>query len=101
MGMRAQLDADLAMLRTLCDESVPLDERRQLLRSLAQHVCVEPEHQLVLESVRALLPRGPLSAARLAVHLNNRGFPDTDVEKYFQPPAARQVRAGPSDEPAS
>src|SRR6185437_3099670 len=31
----------------------------------------------------ALFPRGPITAQKLIIHLNNRGFPDTDIEKYF------------------
>jgi hypothetical protein len=33
--------------------------------------------------VRALLTRGLFSSESLAVHLNNRGFPDTDLDKYL------------------
>jgi hypothetical protein len=39
---------------------------------------------VVFESIRALFSCGDFSAVQLRVHLNNRGFPDTDVEKYFQ-----------------
>ncbi len=50
------------------------------------------EHQVVFESIRFLLSRGTLTAARLAVHLNNRGFPDVDMEKYFPQPRPRIAR---------
>jgi hypothetical protein len=42
-------------------------------------------HRVVFESICALFPRGTITAEKLIVHLNNRGFPDTDVEKYFTP----------------
>ena len=77
--------AELQALRGLCDERVSQEERQALAQSLRQHAFVEPEHQAVFESVCGLIARGPFSAAQLRVHLNNRGFPDTDVEKYFQP----------------
>jgi len=36
----------------------------------------------VFGSIRALLLHDRLSNTHLAVHLNNRGFPDVDLEKY-------------------
>lgn len=73
---------EFQILRTLCDESVPREDRVKLIESHAHHAFIEPEHQVVFESIRALFPRGAVTAARLAVHLTNRGFPDIDVEKY-------------------
>jgi len=40
------------------------------------------KHQIVFESIRSLLLHDRPSKASLAVHLNNRGFPDVDLEKY-------------------
>jgi hypothetical protein len=85
MNREAQLATELEALRALCDEAVPREERLKGMQSFSRHVFVEPEHQVVYESIRALLLRGPFSVTQLRVHLNNRGFPDTDVEKYFQP----------------
>jgi hypothetical protein len=83
------VEAELKILRTLCDEAVSREERLQLLNSYAGHSFAEPEHQVVFESVRALFPRGPITSASLIVHLTNRGFPDIDVEKYC--PAAPKL----------
>ncbi len=66
-------------------------ERQNLMQSLSPNTFVEPEHQVVFESIRALFPRGPISVGQLRVHLNNRGFPDTDVEKYFQSAPAGNI----------
>jgi hypothetical protein len=85
MDRETQFATDLQALRSLCDEAIPREERLSLMQSLSGHVFVEPEHQVVFESIRALFTRGPVSMAQLHVHLNNRGFPDTEVEKYFQP----------------
>lgn len=84
MNDQTQFASDLQALRTLCDEDAPRDERQKLIHSLKQHIFIDQEHQVVFESIRALLPRGPISVTRLRIHLNNRGFPDVDVEKYFQ-----------------
>jgi hypothetical protein len=92
MDPETQFTAELQSLRTLCDESAPRDERQTLMNSLNQHIFIEPEHQVVFESIQTLFPRGPISMAQLRVHLNNRGFPDTDVEKYFQSPSGGNIR---------
>jgi hypothetical protein len=84
MDRETQSAAELQSLRVLCDEATPREERTILTQSLSQHAFIEPEHEVVFESIRALSPRGPMSVTQLRVHLNNRGFPDTDVEKYFQ-----------------
>jgi hypothetical protein len=84
MDDKRQFAGELDDLRTLCDEAVPHDERQRLMHSLNQRIFVEPEHQVVFESIQALFPRGPISMTQLRIHLNNRGFPDTHVEKYFQ-----------------
>lgn len=95
MDRETQLTNELQALRALCDEMVSPEERQALAESLCRQAFVEPEHQVVFESICALIARGPFSAAQLCVHLNNRGFPDTDVEKYFQhaPPEDMQQRA--------
>jgi len=88
MDRKTKFAAELQALRTLCDERVARNLRQNLIQSLGPRAFSEPEHQVVYESIRALFPRGPISMEQLRVHLNNRGFPDTDVEKYFQPAAA-------------
>ena len=85
MDRKTKFAAELQALRTLCDERVARNLRQNLIQSLGPRAFSEPEHQVVYESIRALFPRGPISMEQLRVHLNNRGFPDTDVEKYFQP----------------
>lgn len=85
MDRKTQLTAEFRALCTLCDESVARNLRQNLIDSLSPRKFTEPEHRVVFESICALFPRGPITAEKLMVHLNNRGFPDTDVEKYFAP----------------
>ena len=92
MDRKTQLAAELQALCTLCDEAIPRKLRQNLIQSLSPRKFTEPEHRVVFESVCALFPRGPITAESLRIHLNNRGFPDTDVERYFQPTATRGVR---------
>jgi hypothetical protein len=79
------MEAELQILRTLCDESAPREQRSRVIESYAHQTFADPEHQVVFESIRALFPRGVITAARLIVHLTNRGFPDIEVEKYCPP----------------
>jgi hypothetical protein len=97
MDRETQFATELQALRVLCDEAIARELRQRLMMSLAQHAFLEPEHQVVFESIRGLFPRGPISVAQLRIHLNNRGFPDTDVEKYFQPAQAGNIEYRPTD----
>jgi hypothetical protein len=83
MNRVAQLTAEVHVLGTLCIREDPRDARAELVQVLEHYAFLEPEHQIVFESIRSLLLHDRLSNARLSVHLNNRGFPDVDLEKYF------------------
>ncbi len=85
MDRKTQLTAELRALCTLCDEAVPRNLRQNLIQSLSPRKFAEPEYRVVFESICALFPHGPITAASLRVHLINRGFPDTDTEAYFKP----------------
>jgi hypothetical protein len=97
MDRESQFAAELQALRALCDEAAPREERQRVMQTLSHHVFIEPEHQVVFESIRALFPRGRISVAQLTVYLNNRGFPDTDLEKYFRDEPARRNEQPPAD----
>jgi hypothetical protein len=97
MDREPQFATELQTLRALCDETAPPEERQKLMESLSRHAFIEPEHQVVFESICALLPRGPISMVQLRVHLNNRGFPDAGVERYFQPAPAGRIEQRPMD----
>jgi hypothetical protein len=90
---RLALEAEV--LRALCGGAGTTEQRRALHESLAGYRFSEPEHQVVFESLCAMSGRREISAAVLAVHLNNRGFPDLDFEKYFvaAPPSVEQALA--------
>jgi hypothetical protein len=96
MDRETQFATEMQALRVLCDEAVAREQRQRLLESLDQHTFIDPEHQVVFESIRALFQRGPISMAQLRVHLNNRGFPDTDVEKYVLAPHAGNIEFRPA-----
>jgi hypothetical protein len=80
------VEAEIQILRTLCDEGVPREARLKLIESYAHKSFTEPEHQVVFESIRALFLHGAITPARLITHLTNRGFPDVDTRKYLSAP---------------
>ena len=82
MDRVAQLTTEVQVLGTLCNREDPRDVRAELVHVLEHYAFLEPEHQIVFESIRSLLLHDRLSKASLAVHLNNRGFPDVDLEKF-------------------
>ena len=96
MDRETQFATELQALRVLCDEAIASEQRQGIMQSLADYAFIEPEHQVVFESIRALSSRGPISAGQLRVHLNNRGFPDTDVEQYFLPAQTGNIELWPS-----
>jgi hypothetical protein len=82
MDRAALLLAEVQILGTLCTQAGTLEQRNELAHTLDGYAFLEPEHQIVFGSIRALLPHDRISNSNLAVHLNNRGFPDVDLEKY-------------------
>src|ERR1700680_1277514 len=82
MDRAALLLTEVQILGTLCNQGGKSEQRNELVKTLDRYAFIEPEHQIVFQSIRSLLPHDRLSNARLAVHLNNRGFPDVDLEKY-------------------
>jgi hypothetical protein len=82
MDRAALLMAEVQILGTLCTQAGTVEQRNELAHTLDCYSFLEPEHQIVFGSIRALLPHSRLSNTHLAVHLNNRGFPDVDLQKY-------------------
>jgi hypothetical protein len=78
----APVVAEARLLGTLCNREGTSEQRTELAHTLDHYVFLEPEHQVVFESIRSLLPHDRISTTRLAVQLNNRGFPDVDLETY-------------------
>ncbi len=92
MNCESQCEKELSALQSLCDATATTEERRKLMEQFQKCLFVDPEHQVVFESIRALSRRGPITLTNLRIHLNNRGFPDTDLEKYFQPAQSERGR---------
>lgn len=83
MNSVTQSDQELRTLRELCDTANSRERRLELLKSLDRSQFLDHEHQVVFESICFVLARTEVSKNRLAVNLNNRGFPDIELEKYL------------------
>jgi hypothetical protein len=75
--------AEIEMIGTLIKRVGTNAQRTELVRTLENYAFVEPEHRIVFESIRFLVLRDTVSKEKLAVHLNNCGFPDVDLDKYI------------------
>src|ERR1700692_2236596 len=82
MNRKAQLEAEVQVLGTLCNRAGAREQHADIVSAFDHYQFLEPEHQIIFGSIRSLLVRDRLSTTNLAVHLNNRGFPDVDLEKY-------------------
>jgi hypothetical protein len=82
MNRETQLEAEVQVLGTLCNGTGVREQRNKLANILGHYTFLVPEHEIVFGSICSLLVHDRLSKTRLAVHLNNRGFPDVDLEKY-------------------
>jgi len=82
MDRASLLLAEGQILGTLCNQVGTSEQRNELVKILERYAFLEPEHQIVFASIRSLIRHDRLSITRLAVQLNNRGFPDVDLEKY-------------------
>ena len=82
MDHATQLLAEVQVLGTLCSLAVTSEQRDELAQALNRYSFLEPEHEIIFESIRALLLHHWFSYKSLAVNLNNRGFPDVDLDAY-------------------
>jgi len=82
MNRETQVEAETRVLGTLCRAAGAREHCAEIVSALDGYEFLEPEHQIVFGSIAALLSGGRLSTANLAVHLNNRGFPDVDLDRY-------------------
>ena len=82
MNRETQIEVETRVLGTLCRVAGAREQCAEIVSALDGYEFLEPEHQIVFGSIGVLLAGGRLSTANLAVHLNNRGFPDVDLDRY-------------------
>jgi len=80
------VEGERQALRTLCGAPLTATERAEAARLLANYRFCEPAHQVLFEALRELRTPDPRAIReRLPVFLNNKGFPDLDLNWLFEP----------------
>lgn len=80
------IEAERNALRALCQGTAQGSVHAEGLSILAPYAFVDKVHQLVFDTLREILSADPeVIRAQLPSRLNNRGFPDLDVETFFKP----------------
>jgi hypothetical protein len=88
------LKAERNVLRAMCQGVPGCDVLRDGLEILADHSFMDSTHQLVFDTLRELRAGNPqLIRERMPARLNNKGFPDVDLETFFAPQRLRADEA--------
>lgn len=74
------------VLGALCAAPLPLEDRGEVLRSLANYNWILPDHRVIYEALRRSRQRNPAALREHVVaEITRLGFPDIDVEPFFNP----------------
>lgn len=80
------LEAERTILRLLCQAGLTGAERVENMRLLSGYRFRDGEHQIIFESLRELRAADPKTIReQLFARLNNKGFPDLDLDWLFEP----------------
>ncbi|HEX2714228.1 MAG TPA: hypothetical protein VHM88_18705 [Candidatus Acidoferrales bacterium] len=80
------LGVERDVLRAMCQSVPGCDVLHDGLEILADYRFMDSTHQLVFDTLRELRAGNPrLIRERLPARLNNKGFPDLDLETFFAP----------------
>jgi hypothetical protein len=84
---------ELRVLRSLC-ASTQLARTRAAVARLAGYDWTEPDHAVVFTAIRGAAERGAAVTSETLMALATRaGFPDLELQAYFQPREASSVEA--------
>ena len=80
------IEAERNLLRALCTGAAEASVLLEATETLASYAFAEPLHQIIFDVLVEIGPRDPcVVREQLAVRLNNKGFPDLDLETFFAP----------------
>lgn len=86
-----KIAAERALLAALCQNSSSTPVRLEVLQRLAGHLFATTEHEVIFQALRTLPSASPeKTRAALIAALTRMGFPDVDLEPFFEaaaPPA--------------
>lgn len=78
--------AEATLLRWLCSSHVNPGDRHRIAQKLAAHRCGDTHRQVLAECLAAL-PPAPIANlhAEIVSRLTRSGFPDMNLDLYFEP----------------
>ncbi len=80
------LEAERDVLRAMCQGTPERAVLSEGLEILADYCFTDSTHQLVFDTLRELRAANPqIIRETLPVRLNNKGFPDMNLETFFVP----------------
>lgn len=83
---RSVIDAEREILRAMCLGTPERTIRAEAIDLLANYPFADSAHQLLFDALREIRTDVPrLIREQLPAHLSNKGFPDMDVETFFEP----------------
>ena len=83
---RILLETELAVLRAMCQGARDGRVWAKGISLLVNYPFLDPHHQIVFDTLRELPSDDPEKIRLvLAAWLTRKGFPDVDVDSYFQP----------------
>src|SRR2546425_6436722 len=81
-----KLEVERTVLRAMCVGALGRTVWREGVDLLADYRFADNVHQLIFEAMREIQTDDPqIIRELLPARLNNKGFPDLDLETYFQP----------------
>ncbi len=85
-GQKDILEAECSILRALCQGTPQGSVWNEGIRMLEDYRFQSHDHQLVFDALREIGTDAPqIIREQLAARLTRKGFPDLDLEIYFQP----------------
>jgi hypothetical protein len=85
-------EVERLVLGALCTAPLSLDDRSEALRSLANYDWILPDHRVIYEALRRYRQRNsPALREHIVAEITRLGFPDIDVEPFFNPCSLTQA----------
>src|ERR1700758_480104 len=85
-------EVERLVLAALCTGPLSLDDRSEALRSLANYNWILPDHRVIYEALRRSRQRNsPALREHIVAEITRLGFPDIDVEPFFNPCSLTQA----------
>jgi hypothetical protein len=80
------------LLAALCASSLAPEDRTDILRTLAHHNWINPDHRVICEALRRSRHRDSAALREhISAEITRLGFPDIEIEPFFTPRSLTKV----------